>query len=253
MIKACLNGSRHPRSHPRLPLTSTQLAEAASSAVDAGAFMVHVHPRGDDGLETLDTRHVVDAATAIRAAVPGIRVSVSTRDGIVGSARQKVAHVAEWPAPDEGGPDCASVNWHEDGAVALAEALHDRGIGVEAGLWTPNAAGRFVSTNWPWQVERVLVEVVPGVSPGSSGTWAAERVLAALGMGPAPVLVHGEQAWSWPVLRWAQDQGFDVRIGLEDTLALPSGREAHDNAALVRAAQEPLGGSPTQWPVPDLR
>lgn len=32
--------------------------------------------------------------------------------------------------------DVASVNWHEDGTVELAEDLIERGIGVEAGLWT---------------------------------------------------------------------------------------------------------------------
>lgn len=67
----------------------TSLARAAADAVAAGAFMVHVHPRDESGRETLETRHVVDAVVAIRAATPGLRVSVSTRDGIVDSARRK--------------------------------------------------------------------------------------------------------------------------------------------------------------------
>jgi uncharacterized protein (DUF849 family) len=213
--------------------------------------MVHVHPRDDHGRETLETRHVVDAVTAIRAATPGLRVSVSTRDGIVDSARRKLAHVAEWPSPDLGGPDCASVNWHEHGAIEVAAALRDNGSGVEAGIWTPQAATRFVSTNWPWKVERVLVEVIPGRTPGSDGAWAAERILAALGMSPASVLVHGEQQWTWPVLRWAQAAGYAVRIGLEDTRFLPSGQEARDNAELVAAALKSEPGTPSQWPVPD--
>ena len=83
-------------------------------------------------------------------------------------ARTKLAHVSEWPGPDLGGPDCASVNWHEDGALDVATALRDSGIGVEAGIWTPRATIAFVSTNWPWQVERVLVEVIPGVTPAAS-------------------------------------------------------------------------------------
>ena len=135
--------------------------------------------------------------------------------------------------------------------MEVAAALRDNGSGVEAGIWTPRAASRFVGTNWPWQVERVLVELVPGVTPGSNGPWAAERVLAALGMSPAPVLVHGEGRWAWPVLRWAQASGYDVRIGLEDTLVSASGREARDNAELVAAAAGSEPGTPSQWPVPD--
>jgi uncharacterized protein (DUF849 family) len=251
MIKACLNGDRTRRQHRTVPQTPDELARAAADAVAAGASMVHVHPRDESGRETLETRHVVDAVVAIRAAAPGLRVSVSTRDGIVEGAPRKLAHVSEWPSPDLGGPDCASVNWHEEGAVDVAAALHDNGSGVEAGIWTPQAASRFVATSWPWQVERVLVELIPGLTPGSDGPWAAERILAALGMSPVPVLVHGEGRWAWRVLRWAQAAGYDVRIGLEDTVHLPDGREARDSAELVAAALRSEPSTPSRWPVPD--
>lgn len=251
MIAACLNGDRSPRAHPRLPVSPEALARAARAVVDAGAFMVHVHPRDEHGRESLLVADVVAATTAIRAAVPEARISVTTRDGIAQDDREKLRLVADWPGPGDGGPDSATVNWHESSAVRLAGTLRSRGIAVEAGIWTHHAATAFVSTNWPWQVERVLVELIPGHSRGSDGVWSAERVLAALGMSPAPVLVHGEQAWTWPVLRWAQRSGYDVRIGLEDTLILPSGREAYDNAELVAAAARSDGGAPTQWPVPD--
>ncbi len=33
-------------------------------------------------------------------------------------------------------------------------------------------------------------------------------------------------------------RGYDTRIGLEDTLTLPDGRQAADNAALVRVAMD---------------
>lgn len=251
MIVACLNGDRTRGQHRRVPVTPGELARAAADAVAAGAFMVHVHPRDDSGRETFETRHVVDAVLAIRAATPGLRVSVSTRDDVVDTARRKLAHVSEWPSPDLGGPDCATVNWHEEGALEVAEALRDKGTGIEAGIWTPRAASRFVATSWPWSVERVLVELIPGVTPGSDGPWAAERILAALGMSPAPVLVHGEERWTWPVLRWAQATGYDVRIGLEDTLVLPTGKEARDNLELVTVAARSEPGTPSQWPVPD--
>jgi uncharacterized protein (DUF849 family) len=251
MIHACLNGDRPPGAHPPIPVTPDELARSAASCVAAGAVLVHVHPRDEHGRETLAAAHVVDTITAIKAVTPGLPVSVTTRDGVVSSRETKLAQVSEWPGPDDGGPDCATVNWHEEGALEIATALREKGIGVEAGIWSPRATIAFVSTNWPWQVERVLIEVIPGVTPGSEGTWAAERILAALGMTPAPVLVHGENAWTWPVLRWAQASGFDVRIGLEDTRYLPDGSIAVGNSELVRVANESEPGAPSQWPVPD--
>jgi hypothetical protein len=86
-------------------------------------------------------------------------------------------------------------------------------------------------------VLRILIEAVPGHSPGGYGTWAAERILSALGSQSAPVLVHGEDRWTWPVLRWAQREGFDTRIGLEDTLFDEGGLRARSNAALVLEAR----------------
>jgi uncharacterized protein (DUF849 family) len=173
---------------------------------------------------------------AVRRAVPGVPVGVTTREGLVRDGVERLAAVSRWPRPDDGGPDFASVNWHEGMSVDLATVLRTRHIGIEAGLWTPSAAADFVGRRWPWQVMRVLIEAVPGHTPGGYGTWAVERILSALGSQPAPLLVHGEDQWAWPVLRWAQQQGYDTRIGLEDTLFDEAGLRARGNAALVREA-----------------
>lgn len=250
MIIACLNGDRSTRVHPRVPVTPEQLGADTAECVLAGATMVHVHPRGELGRESLREPDITEALAAIRHHAPGVRISVSTRDGIANDFREKLALIRNWPMPADGGPDCASVNWHEPGAAEVARLLRAKGIGVEAGIWTPRAAIAFVSTNWPWQVERVLAEAVPGVSPGVQGVWAIERILTALGMSPKPVLVHGEAAWTWPVLRWGRAAGHQLRIGFEDTLRLPSGREAYDNAELVRTAGELAEGASSSWPHP---
>ena len=237
MLKVCLNGHRSPRE--RVPVTPAQLAEAARAAVDAGASAIHVHPRGDLGRESLDDSLIVTTLAAIREVVPWVPVGVSTRAGICPDPRERLVLVKQWRGPDEGGPDFASVNWHEEGAVDVAGVLRSRGIGVEAGIFTPNAASSFVGSHWPWQVVRVLVEAIPGHTPGSDGVWAVERILTALGMQPGPLLVHGEGRWTWPVLRWAQDHHYATRIGLEDTLVDEQGIRARTNAELVTAALSP--------------
>jgi uncharacterized protein (DUF849 family) len=47
------------------------------------------------------------------------------------------------------------------------------------------------------------------------------------------VLLHGEDAGAWPVLRLAGRLGLATRVGLEDTLVLPDGQRAVSNAQLV--------------------
>jgi uncharacterized protein (DUF849 family) len=51
-----------------------------------------------------------------------------------------------------------------------------------------------------------------------------------------PRVQHGHDAVAWPVLEDAFVRGYDVRIGLEDTLLLPDGSRVGRNADLVAAA-----------------
>lgn len=79
----------------------------------------------------------------------------------------------------------------------------------------------------------ILLEV-----PGSGSVSSADDLLARLRAAvpePPPVLLHGEGASAWPILRHAVSLGLDTRIGLEDTLARPDGQRASDNEDLVRA------------------
>lgn len=249
MLQACLNGARPPRDG--VPLTPEELALSARAAADAGATGVHVHPRNVYGRETLEIGRVDETVQAIKAAIPFLPVGVSTHEAICPETHERVTLVSRWSAPEDGGPDFASVNWHEAGAADVAGVLRSRGIGVEAGIWTPRAASSFVGSQWPWQVQRVLVEAIPGHTPGSDGVWATERILAALGRQPAPMLVHGEERWAWPVLRWAQRRRYSIRIGLEDTLVDEKGRRVRTNTPLVAQASAVPHGVAAGWPVSD--
>lgn len=45
---------------------------------------------------------------------------------------------------------------------------------------------------------------------------------------------------AWPLLNVALQRGYDTRIGLEDTLYLPDGGMARDNAELVAFARQQI-------------
>jgi uncharacterized protein (DUF849 family) len=226
MVKACLNGDRSRGDHPAVPVTPEELATAAYHAAAAGAVAVHFHPRGADGKESLAWSDVRPAVVAVRERCPGLALGVATRQEIVPDLAERLALLSEWEAE----PDFASVNWHEDGAEQVAGLLVDRGIGIEAGLFTPAAARNFLT--WRGPVVRVLVEALPGISPGPDGVAAAQAILAELPDG-FEVVVHGENEWAWPVLEWARANGYGLRAGLEDMLTGPSGEPVADNAELV--------------------
>jgi len=230
LIEACLNGSRRPGEHPALPVTPRAVARDARSAAAAGAGALHVHPKDDAGADSVGPVEVAAVVAAVREAVPGVPVGVTTGAWARPDVRERVAAVRAWTVL----PDFASVNWHEDGADDVAAALLDRGVGVEAGLWHLEGVARWQASPQRDRSLRVLLELPDGLD--EAGTDAeAGRLLAAVGS-RVPVLLHGEGSSCWPALRLATRRGLDTRIGLEDVLVLPDGSVAPGNAALVGAA-----------------
>lgn len=222
----CLNGPRGAADGTAVPLTPESMAQAAAEAVAAGATDIHVHPKTPCGRDSLSPRVVAATLEAIRARV-SVPVGVTTGAWAEPDPAARLARVRGWTVL----PDHASVNWHEPGAEEIAAALIDLEVGVEAGVWSgTDAAARFAVSPLGPKVLRVLAEV--------TDTQAAETSARTLltELGPAhgrPVLLHGEDAGAWPVLRLAGRLGLATRVGLEDTLVLPDGRRALSNAQLV--------------------
>ncbi|MFE6620921.1 3-keto-5-aminohexanoate cleavage protein [Streptomyces sp. NPDC057740] len=230
MIQVCLNGSRGAGDGAVVPLSPESLADSAAEAVAAGATDIHVHAKTPCGQDSLSPRVLAPTLAAIRARV-SVPVGVTTGAWAQPDPAARVARVRSWTAL----PDHASVNWHEEGAEDVAAALIERGVGVEAGIWSgTDGAARFAASPLGPRVLRVLAEVT---DPSPETAEAAAHALLA-DLGPAfgrPVLLHGEDGGAWPVLRLAGRLGLATRIGLEDTLVLPDGERALSNGQLVAA------------------
>jgi uncharacterized protein (DUF849 family) len=231
VTQVCPNGSRTAG----VPVSPGELAEAVADAVAAGADDVHLHPKRPDGVDSLAPEVVAAALDAVRAAVPRVPVGITTGAWAVPDPAERLRHVFGWTVR----PDHASVNFHEPGAETLARTLLARGIDVHAGLFTgTDGADRLAHSGLVEEVRRILVEVVDGEL--DEGAALADRYRRT-----GRVLLHGEEAATWPAFRLAVELRVHTRIGLEDTLVLPDGSPAADNAALVRAARTMLGGSGT--------
>lgn len=214
-------------------MTIDQLVHAAQESVAAGAEALHVHAKDRRGHDTL-APDVVDATVAaLREAVPDTPIGLTTGAWTSDDPLDREQQVAQLSVL----PDFVSVNWHEVRSVPLAEQLLERGVGIEPGLWTPKAVAQW--QDWPHRDRcvRILLEVVPDL-PAAAALAAAHGLIDAIGDDPgAPVLLHGEERAAWPVLELAIERGYEVRIGLEDTLEMPDGTRAFDNAALVRTVK----------------
>ncbi|MEV5973231.1 3-keto-5-aminohexanoate cleavage protein [Streptomyces sp. NPDC051921] len=228
MLQVCLNGGRGPGDAAAVPMSPVAMAEAASAAVAAGADEVHVHPKTPCGGDTLSPRVLADTLAAIRAAVT-VPVGVTTGTSAEPDPVRRLARVRSWTVS----PDRATVAWHEPGAEALAAALLDRGVAVDAVLRQgTDGPARFLRSSLAPRVPRVLAE--------AASEEAALALLSALTRSPhtRPVLLYGRESAAWPLFRLARRLGLAARTGLEDTVLLPDGTPAGSNAQLVSAALE---------------
>ncbi|MEU3891452.1 3-keto-5-aminohexanoate cleavage protein [Streptomyces sp. NPDC029041] len=228
MMQVCLNGSRTAADGVAVPLTPESMAASAAGAVAAGATDIHVHPKTPCGRDTLSPTVLAVTLAAIRARV-AVPVGVTTGAWAEPDPAARLERIRGWTVL----PDHASVNWHEPGAEETAALLMERGIGVEAGVWSgTDGAERFAASALGPRVLRVLAEVT---DPDPVSAVASARELLS-GLGPAhgrPVLLHGEDGGAWPVLRLAGRLGLATRVGLEDVLVRPDGVRAGSNAELV--------------------
>ena len=229
MIQVALNGARARSENPAIPFTVSEMAASAREAVAAGAGSVHFHVRRSDGQESIVAGDVALALRAMRQAIPGIPIGISTAEWIEPDSAERYRQVMAWDVL----PDFASVNFNEPGAVALAELLISRGVGIEAGLGSVLSIENFVGSKIGPRCLRALIEPEEQeMKDVVAVVGILEAFLNRAGL-KIPRLLHGYNATAWDFVGLASARGYDTRIGFEDTVVMPDGSPAPGNGAII--------------------
>jgi uncharacterized protein (DUF849 family) len=232
MLQVAINGDRFKADHPNVPVSEAEVVRDVRECLAAGAQEFHIHVRDADGNPTIDPGYVDRTVLAARTA--GAQAAgVTTVADIEPDLQRRLTLVSEWTQPAY-----SSVNLCEDGAVDVMRALLRAGIGIEAGVWTPQDAEALVNSGLGDRVTRILVEpgeAQAGIADAIAMVSAIHEILDRAGLS-APRLQHGDEGITWIMIEDAVRRGCDTRVGFEDTLYLPDGRPAASNAELVTAA-----------------
>ncbi|MDP9110275.1 MAG: 3-keto-5-aminohexanoate cleavage protein [Candidatus Eremiobacteraeota bacterium] len=243
-----------PDATPYLPFTPQKLGETARAIGEAGASIVHIHCRNDDGSNTHSVERFREAYDAVRA-TSDIIVQFST-GGAIGMTPQERASVLEL-RPEMATLTCGSVNFGDEifensfpimrGILAK---MHEFGVVPELEIFDKGhiANARRLAKEgllaFPAHVDLVLG--VPG------GMEATVQNLADL-VDDLPEgctwSVAGIGRQQLPMALAAIAMGGHVRVGLEDNLYYSKGRLARNEelvARVVRIAAE--AGRPVATP-----
>lgn len=226
---------------PHLPLSPEEIAAAAAEAVEAGAAIVHIHVRDEQGRPTCRADVFQETLGKIRERCDAI-VQVST-GGAIGDSEEDRLQPLE-SKPDMASLSTGSVNFGEEifanprpFVARLARAMVERGIKPEIEVFDVAMLEEGIRLAAEGLVAAPLhFDFVLGV-PGALA--ATERNLDFL-IGGLPA----GATWSlaaigrhqFPMAKLALMKGGHVRVGMEDNLYLEKGLMAKSNAELVAKA-----------------
>jgi 3-keto-5-aminohexanoate cleavage enzyme len=263
VIEVALNGGRGVTEHSAVPLTTTDIAAEAARCFDAGATVAHIHARTIEGAASLDPAWYADAARRIRAAAPGMLISITTLRP-AGFTVDTVIETLQTLSMESALPDLISVNlghtvlWDRElrrtvhfpndfeDVIRLLELSAQLGVVPELGVmdigFISNAVllrdEGLIPTN-PW----FLLELdSPGfgqglqVAPSTRVNYDFLSLTLADQFPEARWAAHGFDVSTYPVLERALAHGAHVRVGLEDAIVLPDGSPGDGNVDQVRWA-----------------
>lgn len=264
LIAVAPNGARRQQSdHPALPVTAEQIARVARACAKAGAGLIHMHVRDDEGRHSLDAARYRDAIDAVRAAAgPELIIQITTEAAGVYEPPAQIAVVEALK------PEACSIALRElcpsdapEAVASYARLLADcrsEGVWVQHILYDDRDIARF---------NRLRAEGVYG-GPADAppfvllvlGRYGADAPPATLDIARRALALaapegHAPPSWAacafgpteTRLLAAAAALGGHVRVGFENNLQRPDGTRAASNAERVAdcaAALAALGLAP---------
>jgi 3-keto-5-aminohexanoate cleavage enzyme len=253
IINAAITGMVPTRQDsPFVPITPREIIADVRECIDAGASVIHVHARHDDGTPAYEREIYAEIFAGIRALDPEVVVSGSTSGRVFGefSQRSEVLTLDGALRPDLGSLTLGSLNFPRTASVnapdmiqALARAMQSEGIVPEWELFDLGMIdyARFL-------VDRgVLVRpYYANILLGSLGTLSASAYHLALMVQALPEgtvwSATGIGRFQFFVNSLAIAMGGHVRVGLEDNLYYDSGKtRLANNAELIERVARVAG------------
>ena len=226
--------------NPAVPYTVEELVREAKSAVDAGAAIVHVHVREDDGTPTQSKERFKVCMDAIKAACPDVILIPST-GGAVGMTAEERLQPTEL-FPEMATLDCGTCNFGDDVFENTMPMMREFGKRMIENNIKPeyecfemghldtilNMARKGQVPGAPMQFNFVLG--VPGCTPATVQNlcWLVNAIPAGSTWTATGIGRH-----AFTLAAAAITMGGHVRVGFEDNLNLERGVPAKSNGELV--------------------
>ncbi len=261
-LEAAINGAAGQRYQPRIPVTEREIIDEAVACANEGAAIIHLHAYGPDGKPTEDAdiyarlidgvRRRTDAVVYPTLALAGtldaryapIRALMARgllEMGVVDPGSVNITHRMQaamgapgfvYPNPDEHIRE--GLRLAAEGGWRPAYAIYEPGFARLGAALAATVSGLKTPVYRIMVSDHLLFGMTP--TPRAVAFYAAHLAETAP---DAPKMLSGLDADVTAIMDAALDEGFHLRVGLEDA---PFGTD-RSNADLVRDAARQIASS----------
>ncbi|MBQ0053322.1 MAG: 3-keto-5-aminohexanoate cleavage protein [Bacteroidales bacterium] len=243
IITAAICGAEVTKAqNPAVPYTVEEIAAEAKAAYDAGAAIVHLHVRYDDGTPTQNHERFQECENAIYKLCPDVILIPSTGGAVGMTPDERLDSTNTNPVPEMATLDCGTCNFGDeifDNTMptmrAFGKRMLEKGIKPEYECFEMGHLDTILTMarkgevpGHPMQFNFVLG--VPGCTPATVGNlqWLVNNIPAGSTWTATGI---GRNAFTLAAPAIAM--GGNVRVGFEDNLYLERGVLAKSNGELV--------------------
>lgn len=248
IISAALTGAVTPKDiNEHIPLTPQEIADDAYRCWQAGAAVVHLHMRDENGQGTMSSERFAETLRLLRAHRDcDVIINCTTSGDSRASDAQRMAHVSTLDGIEMASWDAGSFNWMPAGVFVnspaflgqLGEILTARGIKPEIEIFDSGMLGvadYFVEQgklHAPLHYQFCL-----GIPGGMPATVANLVYLTQHLPAGSTWSAFGVGKYHLPILFASLALNGHIRVGLEDNVYFSRGVKASNRQLVERAAQ----------------
>jgi len=240
IITAAICGAEVTKKHnPSIPYTVAEIAREAASAYNAGASIIHLHVRKDDGTPTQDKARFKACIDAILERCPDVIIQPST-GGALGMSDEERLQPTEL-GPEMATLDCGTLNFGGDEVFVntdnsiknFGRIMIERGVKPEIEVFDKGMVDYALKFAKEGFIKKPMhFDFVLGVQMAAAGrdlTFMVDSIPEG-----STWTVAGIGRHEFPMAMMGVAMGGHVRVGFEDNIYLSKGVLAKSNGELVQ-------------------
>ncbi|MBD3194514.1 MAG: 3-keto-5-aminohexanoate cleavage protein [Candidatus Lokiarchaeota archaeon] len=244
IITAAICGAEVTKEHNKaVPYAINEIVNEAEKAYAAGASIIHLHVRQDDGRPTQDLNRFQHVINGIKEVCPDVIIQPSTGGSIGMNIKERIQPIYVNPPPEMATLDCGTMNFGgddifintENDIIYFAEEMIKLDIKPELECFDKGMIDTVLKLHKKGFIKSPMhFNLVLGVIGGISADVRDLVFLIESLPNDATYTVTGIGKYEFNMATASIIMGGHARVGLEDNIYISQGLKAKSNAELVK-------------------